>query len=507
MRDQVFISYSHRDNRLMGELLTHLKPCVSSGAITVWSDKQIAPGVKWLDEIRAALSKTRVAVLLVSPDFLASDFIHEHELGPVLKAVEAEGLKILWVQLRACAYKDTPLKDYQAVVSPPDKPLAEMKADRAQAWVRLCEEIKNVVSPLTGSPAADGATAVEPAVDAMEPQLGRGLRILSEPVRGEPLRLGLEALGTLLTRKEVREAVVAFSIRFRDASHQIEILSSYKDLHDLLHQLPRTCCEPIAQEAKRFPDDETARENLRCYAQRLQEALDDLDQLVGRGAFVGDEPERVGRGLAAARQALDQALCLLDADQLRQTLWNLNRVMALLPKITVRLNDAARALNLPELVATMETVCRKLRELGLLPEQVDPFEEGVVALERLARSLITLVDNHDRWQSVEEELGRIEGDLARSLDELESSWPQLKLQMEPLCGSCTESWAVGLQTDGAKLEITLKNRDLVKIRQSFQSYRWQAGRRFHRIDGNLKDQCHELRDAAKPLAMVLRMLG
>jgi hypothetical protein len=87
------------------------------------------------------LGKTGVAVLLVSRHFLASDFIHEHELGPLLKEAEAGGVKILWVLVRACSYEETPLKDYQAVVSPPGKPLAKI-ADRDEALVRVCKEIK-----------------------------------------------------------------------------------------------------------------------------------------------------------------------------------------------------------------------------------------------------------------------------------------------------------------------------------------------------------------------------
>jgi tetratricopeptide (TPR) repeat protein len=147
MSDQVFISYSHRDKKFMEELQTHLKPYLRSGAITPWSDKQIAPGLQWFAEIQGRLNKAGVAVLLVSPDFLASDFIHEHELGPLLKEAKAGGVRILWVPLRPSAYKETPLKDYQAV-SAPDEPLAQMnKAHRDEAWVKICQEIKRAVNP------------------------------------------------------------------------------------------------------------------------------------------------------------------------------------------------------------------------------------------------------------------------------------------------------------------------------------------------------------------------
>jgi hypothetical protein len=142
VRDSVFISYSHQDERFREELETHLKPYLRTG-ITAWSDRQIQPGSQWFDEIKAALARTSVAVMLVSPKFLASDFIHEQELGPLLKQAEAGGVRILWVLIRDCAYRETPLKDYQAVVSPPDKPFDQIRApERATAWRKVCEEIK-----------------------------------------------------------------------------------------------------------------------------------------------------------------------------------------------------------------------------------------------------------------------------------------------------------------------------------------------------------------------------
>jgi hypothetical protein len=54
MRDQVFISYCHSDDKFLRELLTHLKPFLRSGIITAWSDKQIASGSRWFDEIQGA---------------------------------------------------------------------------------------------------------------------------------------------------------------------------------------------------------------------------------------------------------------------------------------------------------------------------------------------------------------------------------------------------------------------------------------------------------------------
>jgi internalin A len=143
-KNQVFISYSHKDTKFLDELLVHLKPLERAGRVTKWSDKQINPGDKWFGEIKQALANSKVVVMLLTGNFLASDFIHEHELGPVLREAEAGGVKILWIMVRACSYQETALKDYQAVL-PLDKPLAEMKAERDSAWVDICKAIRKAV--------------------------------------------------------------------------------------------------------------------------------------------------------------------------------------------------------------------------------------------------------------------------------------------------------------------------------------------------------------------------
>ena len=74
-RNRVFISYSHRDEELFKELLVHLKPWQDRQILDVWTDLDIKAAQKWHEEIQEAVGSTAVAVLLISPDFMASDYI------------------------------------------------------------------------------------------------------------------------------------------------------------------------------------------------------------------------------------------------------------------------------------------------------------------------------------------------------------------------------------------------------------------------------------------------
>jgi hypothetical protein len=133
----------------MQRLRIHLKPYERYSAIEVWSDEKIRSGQLWKEEIQNALAKSQAAVLLVSPDFLASDFIHENELPPLLKAAEKDGLKILWVPVSDCSYSETPIAKYQAASDPtqPLKMMTEGQQDRV--WVAICAKLKYLTWGLT----------------------------------------------------------------------------------------------------------------------------------------------------------------------------------------------------------------------------------------------------------------------------------------------------------------------------------------------------------------------
>ncbi|WP_084227301.1 COR domain-containing protein [Nostoc sp. KVJ20] len=140
-RNLVFISYSHKDKKWFDDLKIHLEPLIREQNLNLWDDTKIKPGAVWRDEIQAALAAAKVAVLLVSPNFLASSFISKNELPPLLEAAKAKGVKILWIPLRASNYKATAIEQYQATYAT-DRPLNTIVAGRRdKAWVDICEQI------------------------------------------------------------------------------------------------------------------------------------------------------------------------------------------------------------------------------------------------------------------------------------------------------------------------------------------------------------------------------
>jgi hypothetical protein len=144
VRDRVFIVYSHADTRWFDKLRKFLIPILGDYQISLWDDRAIRPGTKWREELSSELESAKVVLLLVSPDFLASDF-GSQELPTLLGTAEKDKLKVLWVPLRPSTYRETPLFKYQAV-NDPSKPLSKLPAKKRDTeLLRIAEAVQAVL--------------------------------------------------------------------------------------------------------------------------------------------------------------------------------------------------------------------------------------------------------------------------------------------------------------------------------------------------------------------------
>ena len=77
---KIFVSYSRKDKKWLERLQVHLKPLESDGVVDLWDDTEIKAGADWEAEIERALVEAKAAILLISADFLASDFIRKRDV-------------------------------------------------------------------------------------------------------------------------------------------------------------------------------------------------------------------------------------------------------------------------------------------------------------------------------------------------------------------------------------------------------------------------------------------
>ncbi len=187
-RKSVFVSYAHKNKRWLDELRKFLKPWLRHERLDLWHDRRIKAGEPWKRDIQVALAEAEVAVLLVTQDFLDSDFIAKEELPRILKRQAKGELRILWIAVSSATVKASPLAGLQAV-NDPAKPLDSMrKPQRDKAMVKIADTIADAVT--LGSVAAAFSTldsTTEPMEAAVENRPERRGRRFGIQARYEPI--------------------------------------------------------------------------------------------------------------------------------------------------------------------------------------------------------------------------------------------------------------------------------------------------------------------------------
>jgi TIR domain len=105
-RDRVFVSYSHADRAWHDRVKTHLDAL--DDILHVWSDELIRTGSNWQEEILRSLEDSQAAVLIVTPNYLSSSFVREHEIPQLLKRRSEEGLLVFPMIAEPCYWQRFP---------------------------------------------------------------------------------------------------------------------------------------------------------------------------------------------------------------------------------------------------------------------------------------------------------------------------------------------------------------------------------------------------------------
>jgi hypothetical protein len=139
---EIFISYSRRDAKSLTDVQTYLRPLRIYSKIEIWDDTRITPGSPWRTEIKDAIERAEVFILLISAHFVASEFIAKNELPPLLKAAEQQGKLVIPLILNHTFLAAVPeLAEFQSL-NAPSKPLLGMsKVGRAKVLKQLAETV------------------------------------------------------------------------------------------------------------------------------------------------------------------------------------------------------------------------------------------------------------------------------------------------------------------------------------------------------------------------------
>lgn len=102
---KIFISYSHKDEECKDQLVTHLSVLQQDFPLELWNDRDIQAGDDWEEKIKTALDSCNIAIFLISAHFLSSKFITTVEVPTLLQRRQRDGLRVMPLILRPCAWK------------------------------------------------------------------------------------------------------------------------------------------------------------------------------------------------------------------------------------------------------------------------------------------------------------------------------------------------------------------------------------------------------------------
>lgn len=139
----VFMSYSHVDEKFKEKLDVHLSPLKRNKKIRSWNDRELFAGAMMDEEIREHLENDDIIILLISADFIDSDYCYSIEMERAIERCKMGQCKIVPVILRPCLWKETPLKKILCV--PKDGRAVSLHENEDSAYLEVATALNRII--------------------------------------------------------------------------------------------------------------------------------------------------------------------------------------------------------------------------------------------------------------------------------------------------------------------------------------------------------------------------
>ena len=158
---EVLFSYSHADEDLRNKLEIHLAMLKRDGLISAWHDRRITAGRELDPAINEHIETAGIILLLVSPEFLASEYCYEIEMKRALERHDAGEARVIPIILRPCDWLNSPLKRLRA--TPRDGKPVVKHANIDDAFLEIAQDIRAAIAELRPVPGSITAAAPTPS--------------------------------------------------------------------------------------------------------------------------------------------------------------------------------------------------------------------------------------------------------------------------------------------------------------------------------------------------------
>ena len=146
----IFYSYAHKDEKYREQLEKHLSILKREGVIRGWHDRQIGAGTEWQNAIDDRMESARIILLLVSSDFLASDYCYDIEMKQAMKRHEEGTARVIPIILRDCDWSRALFSKLH--VLPRDAKAITLWSNIDSAFTNVAKGIREAVEELSSHP-------------------------------------------------------------------------------------------------------------------------------------------------------------------------------------------------------------------------------------------------------------------------------------------------------------------------------------------------------------------